>query len=81
MSLILTVKLLFKKTGKINDFVVIALLFLTGGFLFHTFWETKSQYVWQYISLLIPLASFEINELSGKATKKFKLVKLSIRSK
>ena len=31
--------------------------YLVGGFLFHLFWEIKSQYVYPYIFLLIPLAA------------------------
>lgn len=32
-------------------------IFLIGGFLFHLIWETKSQYVYMYILLLIPYAA------------------------
>lgn len=32
-------------------------LFLIGGFLCHVFWETKSQYVYTYVFLMIPMAS------------------------
>lgn len=38
-------------------FLMISVMYLTGGFLFHIIWETKSQYVWQYIFILIPSAS------------------------
>ncbi|MDO4902886.1 MAG: hypothetical protein Q3959_01345 [Limosilactobacillus sp.] len=38
-------------------------LFFLGGFTFHLFWETKSQYVWQYVMFLIPVASLGINSL------------------
>ena len=32
-------------------------LFFIGVFLFHLFWETKSQYVWPSVILLIPLSA------------------------
>lgn len=34
-----------------------AYLFLIGGFLFHIFWEGKSQYIYQYLLVLVPFAS------------------------
>ena len=39
-------------------------LYFLGGFLFHSFWEAKSQYVYTYIFILIPLCAFEIYCLS-----------------
>ena len=33
-------------------------IFLIGGILFHLLWETKSQYVYQYVIMLIPFASY-----------------------
>lgn len=35
----------------------LALLYFLGGFLFHIFWETKSQYVYPYVFCLIPIAA------------------------
>lgn len=32
-------------------------IYLCGGFMFHLIWETKSQYVWSYVFMLIPLAA------------------------
>ena len=42
-----------------KDFPVygMPLIFLTGGVLFHLMWETKSQYVYPYIFMLIPLSA------------------------
>lgn len=42
-----------------KDFPVygMPLIFLTGGALFHLMWETKSQYVYPYIFMLIPLSA------------------------
>lgn len=37
---------------------ILLLLYNIGGFLFHTFWEAKSQYVYPYIFLLIPLCAY-----------------------
>lgn len=33
------------------------ILFFLGGFLFHLFWETKSQYVYPYVVCLLPVAA------------------------
>lgn len=38
-------------------------LIITGGFLFHLFWETKPEYAYTYFLLLIPYASIGINQL------------------
>ena len=38
--------------------VMFPFLFLVGGFLFHLVWETKSQYVFPFVMMLIPGASF-----------------------
>ena len=46
--------------GKINideNYLLYAVIFFIGGFIFHTFWETKAQYVYQYTASLIPVAS------------------------
>ncbi len=53
---------LFKKSTKLlnSDYLLYATLFFIGGFVFHTFWETKSQYVYQYTATLIPVASVGI---------------------
>ena len=36
-------------------------LYLMGGFAFHLFSETKSQYVYMYVFTLIPMAAYELN--------------------
>lgn len=38
-------------------------LYLVGGFLFHLAWETKSQYVYTYVFLLLPMCAYEIWKL------------------
>jgi hypothetical protein len=55
-----------------NDYTVFRLfpvLFLIGGFMFHLVWETKSQYVYMYIWLLIPLAASSIVYVEEKFSK------------
>ena len=47
-------------TGKMNideNYLLYAVIFFIGGFIFHTFWETKAQYMYQYTASLIPVAS------------------------
>ena len=47
-----------------KDFPVygMPLIFLTGGALFHLMWETKSQYVYPYIFMLIPLSAAGLSD-------------------
>lgn len=48
-------------------YIIFVCLFFIGGFLFHTFWETKAQYVYQYIIMLIPGAAMGIDVLSKQS--------------
>ncbi|MEW4354300.1 glycosyltransferase family 39 protein [Streptococcus pneumoniae] len=53
---------LFKGAEPIHPFALSSLIFFLGGFVFHFFWETKSQYVYIYILLLMPyFAYFLVN--------------------
>lgn len=52
---------LYKKT-KLNPYATFAILYLMGGMAFHLMWETKSQYVFQYIVCLIPVAAMLLGE-------------------
>lgn len=45
----------------LNPLELFCLLYFIGGFLFHFVWETKSQYVYPYMLLLVPLAARGIN--------------------
>lgn len=47
---------------KIDWYSTFAILYLMGGMLFHLIWETKSQYVFQYIICLIPVAAMMIGK-------------------
>ena len=38
-------------------------LLLVGGFLFHTVWEGKSQYIYPYLFGLIPFAAFALSDV------------------
>ncbi|KRM53480.1 hypothetical protein FC64_GL000391 [Ligilactobacillus araffinosus DSM 20653] len=53
--------ILYKKT-KLNPYATFAILYLMGGMAFHLMWETKSQYVFQYIVCLIPVAAMLLGE-------------------
>lgn len=48
-----------------------------GGFLFHMFWEAKSQYVWPYFVLLVPYAAAGISTLLRRVQK----VRIKIKAK
>ena len=45
------------KSKKFSAFELFTIIFFLGGFFFHIFWETKSQYVYIYVLLLIPSAA------------------------
>ena len=49
---------------QINNYQTFILLFVVGGFIFHFFWEIKSQYMFQYVYCLIPLASCTLAQVS-----------------
>lgn len=53
--------LLRRKMQNTNIIILLPLIYLLGGFLYHLLSETKSQYVLVYIYTLIPLASFGLN--------------------
>lgn len=55
------------KDNTAKTYIIFVCLFFIGGFLFHTFWETKAQYVYQYIIMLIPSAAMGIDILSKKS--------------
>ena len=55
---------LYKKT-KLNPYATFAILYLMGGMAFHLMWETKSQYVFQYIVCLIPVAAMLLGEFDN----------------
>lgn len=51
--------LLNKKIYKEN--LIIFIIYFIGGVIFHLIWETKSQYVYPYVILMIPIASEAID--------------------
>ena len=54
----------FVAEKKLTPFDLYPFIFLFGGGLFHFFWETKSQYVYIYVLLLIPSATQSLVDLS-----------------
>lgn len=46
----------FVKRHKHLEEALIMPLIFTGGFIFHTFWEAKSQYVFSYFVILFPIS-------------------------
>ena len=55
------------KEGKSNLFLLVPLIFLSGGVIFHLVWETKSQYTYPYVYLLLPLSAFGLEWLYTKS--------------
>lgn len=45
------------RSKKFSPFELFTIIFFLGGFFFHILWETKSQYVYIYVLLLIPTAA------------------------
>lgn len=43
----------------------IPMLFCIGGFLFHTIWEGKSQYIYPYIFAQIPFAAYSLHKTAS----------------
>ena len=60
ISLLGTALLFFKRHRQEFPETTVAYLYLIGGFLFHIVWETKSQYVYTYVFLLLPMCAYEI---------------------
>ncbi|UGQ07690.1 glycosyltransferase family 39 protein [Streptococcus anginosus] len=73
---ILPVILQFFQEREMNVYLLIPLIYLSGGFLFHLVWETKSQYVYPYVYLLLPLSAFGIDYVTT-LIKRLKLKKLT----
>ena len=53
---------------KLAEYTLVFPLFLIGTFLFHLIWETKSQYVYQAVISLVPLAAHAISMATKKST-------------
>lgn len=51
---------------------LLPLVFLSGGFIFHLIWETKSQYVYPFVYLLIPLSAYGLYQLYAGITLQFR---------
>lgn len=63
--LIATLVQLFDKQED-SLFSLIPIIYLSGGFIFHLVWETKSQYVYPYVYLIIPLAAVGISYVAER---------------
>ncbi|MGL9728839.1 hypothetical protein [Enterococcus sp. DIV0756] len=53
-------------------YVLFCSTFFIGGFLFHLMWETKSQYVYPYLTTLIPCCSFLLSKIVSFSSSKLK---------
>ena len=67
MSILSIGLLLFMKYYKNKDLNILFIgVIVLGGMLFHLIWETKSIYVYMYVIILIPYASYGINKLISR---------------
>lgn len=82
LILVFSIGFLLYKRLELNSYAMFAILNLMGGMIFHLFWETKSQYVIQYIFCLIPVAAMFLGEITRwKSNKKMDiLVKKKLNS-
>ena len=55
----------FKKDFSHSAMGLYSAIFFLGGFFFHLLWETKSQYIYIYVLLLIPSAAQSLVDLSN----------------
>lgn len=53
----------YQNRKQLNNEMILFLIILIGGFLFHILWEMKSRYVMPYVIILIPIASIGIEEI------------------
>lgn len=53
------------KDWKLNKGTTLLLLCNIGGFLFHIFWEGKSQYTYPYVFVLLPLCAYMLAKFSA----------------
>lgn len=67
-----TILAIFKYHNDLSNEVLLLIIVLIGGFLFHTIWEAKSRYIISYILVLIPVASISIGKLELKGKELFK---------
>ncbi len=49
--------------NKMNEKKLLLITIILGGFAFHTFWESKSQYVLQYFVMLIPYGAAGLSNI------------------
>ncbi len=57
---------------KFSVYELFTIIFFLGGFFFHLIWETKSQYVFIYVLLLIPTAANGLDKMTSIPTLKMK---------
>ncbi len=67
VNLLATMYLVVKRKEKHGT--EFAFVFFVGGFLFHLFWEAKSQYIYPYVFVLLPSCAWMVAYLYEKLTK------------
>ena len=63
--LVLSIGLVLFEWNDLNLYAIFAILNLIGGVVFHLIWETKSQYVFQYVIYLIPVAAMLLGKIDS----------------
>ena len=76
LFLIYIASFLFVFSGKkVNNVWLFPYLYFLGGFVFHIFWEAKSQYGMTYVLMLIPICSLYISSNNIKDMFKNNVIK------
>lgn len=59
-------------TSSLSSLALLPTIYLSGGLIFHLIWETKSQYVYPYVYVLIPLAGYGLFQIMNAQLMKTK---------
>lgn len=68
--LFLPIRKRWTKSG-FSNLMLFPLLYFLGGFTFHLFWETKSQYVYPYVLMLLPLTAYSMQWCARRARQRW----------
>lgn len=62
-SLVVGIGKFIKKERQLPLEILIFPLYLLGGIFFHLLWETKSQYVYSYVFMMLPISAYGLSHI------------------
>lgn len=71
-SLVVGIGKFIKKERRLPLEILIFPLYLLGGIFFHLFWETKSQYVYSYVFMMLPISAYGLSHIRELLKRKIK---------